>query len=179
MEDSHQKIRCLEKIDENHKGGRRVDAMIPPHRTLYGRGTEPPPHLTWLHHALAFVALGNEGREDFLCNRGGGSSAVGWEMHVGPSPIPPPAAITLHPAQVILMPAGGAQAVRGLEGAVSLHQLLGLQPRHALQRVDVLRGGKFTGTAFKDVLSPGEGAQQGGTPVCSSAAAAPSPSAAA
>lgn len=67
--------------------------------------------------------------------------------------------LTLHPAERVLPPAEGADAVRGVEGAVGLHQVLRLQPCHSLQGVYVLGGdteGKGSG-----VRQPGKKAEQG------------------
>lgn len=51
-----------------------------------------------------------------------------------------PSRLTFHPAERVLPSAEGAGAVRGVEGAVGLHQVLALQPCHSLQRVYVLQG---------------------------------------
>lgn len=48
--------------------------------------------------------------------------------------------LTFHPAERVLPSAQGADTVRGVEGAVGLHQVLRFQPGHPLQGVYVLRG---------------------------------------
>lgn len=48
--------------------------------------------------------------------------------------------LTFHPAERVLPPTEGADAVRCVEGTMGLHEVLGLQPCHSLQGVYVLEG---------------------------------------
>lgn len=48
--------------------------------------------------------------------------------------------LTFHPAERVLPPTEGADAVRCVEGTMGLHEVLGLQPCHSLQGVYVLDG---------------------------------------
>lgn len=78
--------------------------------------------------------------------------------------LPVKTSLTFHPAQRVLFSAGGVDAVRCVEGAVGLHQVLGRQPCHSFQRVYVLEeegrsGRQATLVALRSGIAGGSGAE--------------------
>lgn len=69
--------------------------------------------------------------------------------------------LTFHPAECVLLPAEGADAVRCMEGTVGLYQVLGLQPRHSLQGVYVLEGETEERGSGVNCIPQGRKAEQG------------------
>lgn len=92
MEDSHQKIRCLEKIDENHKGGGgKGGCDDPPPITPYMGGAQnhllTSPGFTTLWH---LSHLGTREEKIFSVTEEGAAQQWGGRCMWDPPPSPPP-----------------------------------------------------------------------------------------